>query len=56
MSQEVGSPFMLETMFRSGVPPHMGQSPLPGSDADTRQPAITGMATTNAARILMLMS
>jgi len=24
---------MVETMFRSGVPPHMGQSPLEGSDA-----------------------
>src|ERR1043165_1682251 len=33
-SQVVGSPFMLETMLRSGVPPHMGQSPVPGSDAD----------------------
>src|ERR1700752_663551 len=32
-SQLVGSPFMLETMFRSGVPPHMGQSPEPGSEA-----------------------
>ena len=27
-------PFMGETMLRSGVPPHMGQSPLPGSDAN----------------------
>ena len=25
---------MLETMFRSGVPPHMGQSPVPGSAAE----------------------
>ncbi len=32
MSQLVGSPFMLETRFRSAVPPHMGQSPLPGSE------------------------
>ena len=31
-SQVVGSPFMLETMLRSGVPPHIGQSPLPGSE------------------------
>ena len=30
---------MLETMLRSGVPPHIGQSPLPGSDADTRSGA-----------------
>src|SRR5688500_16563949 len=33
-SQLVGSPFMLETMLRSGVPPHMGQSPDPGSEAE----------------------
>src|ERR1041384_1253572 len=33
-SQVVGRPFMFETMLRSGVPPHMGQSPVPGSDAD----------------------
>src|ERR1051325_7767134 len=26
--------FWFETMLRSGVPPHMGQSPVPGSDAD----------------------
>jgi hypothetical protein len=25
---------MFETMFRSGVPPHIGQSPVPGSDAN----------------------
>ena len=25
-------PFMDETMLRSGVPPHIGQSPVPGSD------------------------
>jgi hypothetical protein len=30
-SQLVGSPFMLDTRLRSGVPPHMGQS-LAGSD------------------------
>jgi hypothetical protein len=35
MSQVVGMPFCLETMLRSGVPPHIGQSPLPGSDALT---------------------
>src|SRR5678815_2870933 len=33
-SQLVGSPFMFETMLRSAVPPHMGQSPEPGSEAD----------------------
>ena len=32
-SQVVGGFFMLDTMLRSGVPPHMGQSPVPGSDA-----------------------
>src|SRR3989304_3931988 len=38
-SQLVGSPFMLDTMLRSGVPPHIGQSPLAGSDFATRLPA-----------------
>src|ERR1043166_5722148 len=33
-SQLVGMFFWLETMLRSGEPPHMGQSPVPGSDAD----------------------
>src|SRR5947209_7925939 len=37
MSQSVGSPFMCDTMLRSGVPPHIGQSPEPGSDANTRE-------------------
>jgi hypothetical protein len=27
---------MFETMLRSGVPPHIGQSPVPGSDIDPR--------------------
>src|SRR6185503_6390736 len=31
-SQVVGRPFMVETMLRSAVPPHMGQSPEPGSE------------------------
>ncbi len=36
-------PFMLETMLRSGVPPHMGQSPPAfGSEAQTKN---KGMAT-----------
>src|SRR4030095_7842948 len=34
MSQLIGNPFMLETILRSGVPPHMGQSPVPGSAAE----------------------
>src|SRR5437867_2559504 len=48
-SQVVGSPFMLETMLRSGVPPHMGQSPDPGSENATRDnpasatPAVAAM-------------
>jgi len=36
-------------MFRSGVPPHIGQSPLPGSEAEAKllaMPRVT--ATTNA--------
>src|SRR5688500_14789518 len=36
MSKLVGSPFCLETMLRSGVPPHIGQSPVPGSPAANR--------------------
>src|SRR5262249_34339036 len=36
-SHSTGSPFMFETMLRSGVPPHIGQSPPPpGSDAASR--------------------
>ncbi len=27
---------MVDTMLRSGVPPHIGQSPVPGSDAARR--------------------
>src|SRR5688572_14397462 len=32
-SHAVGRPFMLEIMLRSAVPPHIGQSPEPGSEA-----------------------
>src|SRR5262245_23607826 len=32
-SQLVGRPFMFEIMLRSAVPPHIGQSPVPGSEA-----------------------
>src|SRR5215475_13426981 len=35
-SQVVGGFFIAETMLRSGVPPHMGQSPVPGSEAQSR--------------------
>src|SRR3954469_15422732 len=31
-SQVVGRPFIVDTMLRSGVPPHIGQSPDPGSE------------------------
>jgi hypothetical protein len=42
----MGSPFMFDTMLRSGVPPHIGQSPLPpGSDADKRDPEVVPAAT-----------
>src|SRR5262249_46708412 len=47
MSQVVGKPFMLETMLRSGVPPHIGQSPEPGSDvANVNEPAVRRPTTT----------
>src|SRR5262245_8976677 len=49
-SQSSGSPFMFETMLRSGVPPHIGQSPLPGSDADILTPCVA-LATTIALAI-----
>src|SRR5688572_5540203 len=39
MSQSVASPFMFDTMLRSGEPPHIGQSPVPGSDAERRTAA-----------------
>src|SRR5688572_20842610 len=35
-SQSVGSPFAFDTMLRSGDPPHIGQSPVPGSEAERR--------------------
>src|SRR5262245_21067411 len=34
-SQVVGKPFMFEIILRSGVPPHIGQSFVPGSEAST---------------------
>ena len=37
---------MFETMLRSGVPPHIGQSPVPGSEAARR----AGLALTTSAR------
>src|SRR5687768_10643399 len=47
-SQSLGSPFAFDTMFRSGEPPHIGQSPVPGSEAKRRAVetvAITARAT-----------
>src|SRR5688572_17969285 len=47
-SQSVGSPFAFDTMLRSGAPPHIGQSPVPGSEAERRTAvpaAITATAT-----------
>src|SRR5262249_17838710 len=38
-SHVVGGFFIAETMLRSGVPPHMGQSPVPGSEAQSRASA-----------------
>ncbi len=35
-SQSVESPFAFDTMLRSAVPPHIGQSPVPGSEAMMR--------------------
>ncbi len=32
-SHSVGAFFIDETMLRSGVPPHIGQLPVPGSEA-----------------------
>src|SRR6266568_2990044 len=39
---------MVDTMLRSGVPPHIGQSPEPGSDADIRARGIIPATTTMA--------
>src|SRR5688572_15548737 len=46
-SQLVGIPFIFEIIFRSAVPPHMGQSPEPGSDAraDGRRQTADGRST-----------
>src|SRR5688572_11961757 len=38
-SQSVASPFALDTMLRSPLPPHIGQSPVPGSEAERRTAA-----------------
>jgi hypothetical protein len=38
---------MLDTMFRSGVPPHIGQLPVPGSDAESRA-GVVPIATASA--------
>src|SRR5688572_3547220 len=51
-SQSVGSPFAFDTIFRSGAPPHIGQSPVPGSDAERRAvaPAATKTKPTTTQR------
>ena len=36
-SHSVGTFFIDETMLRSGVPPHIGQLPVPGSEATQRR-------------------
>src|SRR3954467_9653659 len=47
-SQLVGSPFMFDTMLRSGVPPHIGQSPEPGSEnANVKELAVRRAVKTN---------
>jgi hypothetical protein len=35
---------MADTMLRSGVPPHIGQSPVPGSEAATCEAVIRTIA------------
>jgi hypothetical protein len=49
-SHSVGSPFIDDTMLRSGVPPHIGQSPVPGSDAATRVGRVAASASSTSAR------
>src|SRR6478672_11096635 len=55
-SHSIGRPFMFETMLRSGVPPHIGQSPVPGSLADAaacrRKPPTVRRSGRSARRIL----
>jgi hypothetical protein len=45
-SQSVGSPFAFDIMLRSGVPPHIGQSPVPGSEAARRVAAAAAISST----------
>src|SRR5688572_24500872 len=49
MSHVVGSPFMPDTMLRSGVPPHIGQLPLPGSERAASARVLPSAASVNAA-------
>src|SRR5213075_3266152 len=48
-SHSVGSPFIDDTMLRSGVPPHIGQSPVPGSEAATRIGRVAASASSTSA-------
>jgi hypothetical protein len=41
----MGMPVALDTMLRSGVPPHMGQFPDPGSPALIGEPLIATATT-----------
>ena len=45
-SHSVGTFFIAETMFLSGVPPHIGQLFVPGSEATSGAPATRTMAAT----------
>ena len=38
-TNDAGSPFSVDTMFRQGVPPHMGQSFAEATDEQTAAPA-----------------
>ena len=45
---------MLDTMLRSGVPPHIGQSPLPGSDGDVKLVFVTPNAAARMSRKVVI--
>ena len=45
-SHSVGAPYIDDTMFLSGVPPPIGQLPVPGSEASNGAPAMRTRAAT----------
>src|SRR5262245_31843282 len=45
---------MFETMFRSGVPPHIGQSPVPGSAADADGSTFKTQKIATAASVIVM--